>query len=49
MIKKIFIKNEKQVMNVLKKGQVVEGRLRIERADDGNGLLRNADLVTGEK
>ncbi len=35
MIKKIFIKNEKQVMNVLKKGQVVEGRLRIERADDG--------------
>ena len=39
MIKKIFIKNEKQVMNVLKKGQVVEGRLKIEKAEDGRICL----------
>lgn len=39
MIKKIYVKNVKQVMNVLKKGQAVEGRLRIERADDGRICL----------
>lgn len=39
MIKKIYVKNVEQVMKVLKKGQVVEGRLKMEQTDDGRMCL----------
>ncbi|MBO4565460.1 MAG: hypothetical protein J5720_08500 [Bacteroidaceae bacterium] len=41
-MKKIEIKNEKDVLNTLKSGRIVEGRLALVTTDDGSILIEFA-------
>ena len=39
-MKKIFVKNEEEIMNALMKGLRVEGRLWLEETEDGELIIR---------
>ena len=38
-MKKIFVNNEETIMKVLRKGQSVQGRLRLEKTEDGRSVI----------